>query len=102
MSKGAQGGGPGRTEPAGADLRRIRDLASRGNVIPVVREVPADLQTPVVNTARRDPKGRNTLPYAALPFPRKPSIGMSKVPQAGRREPSSSRLQKKTNIPTAC
>ena len=47
MSKGAQGGGPGRTEPAGADLRRIRDLASRGNVIPVVREVPADLQTPV-------------------------------------------------------
>ncbi len=29
------------------EIRRLRDLASRGNVLPLVREVPADLLTPV-------------------------------------------------------
>jgi len=39
---------PGSPETTATDeIRRLRDLASRGNVLPLVREVPADLLTPV-------------------------------------------------------
>ena len=33
--------------PEPESLRRLQDLASRGNVVPLWREVPADLLTPV-------------------------------------------------------